>query len=115
MHAEFSLRSFPGSAPVALHGASYADRRDAMPNLPSTRSGVFRTVAPEPKILHVRPRTAGWALCSDDALRPLSLHARQADALMLAVTLARHSGATVLVHDPDGRCVRHDPWTQRAG
>lgn len=61
---------------------------------------------PQPRVLHVRPGSAGvvgWEIRADDTPKPLSKHSNQFDAIALALMLSRKSGAAVHVHDPFGR------------
>jgi hypothetical protein len=58
-----------------------------------------RPPAPPPNSFHVRHSERGWEVFHEETAKPLSRHTTRTDALVLAITLGRRSGASVFLHD----------------
>lgn len=69
---------------------------------------------PPPQTLHILHSRRGWEVHADGALKALSRHDLQADAVALALLLSRRNGAIVVLHDDLGHAEALDPslrWT----
>lgn len=55
------------------------------------------------KSQHVVPSQSGWAVIAGDSDKPLNTFGTQQEAIEIAKSIARNSGASVYIHGIDGR------------